>query len=171
MPTDHMRSPHDDAPVDASVFDLLSADHRAIRRWFELIDEAEHASLAADRHRRGDLIAQLCGDLTLHLRLEEALVYPALRSALRDGERALLADGERQHAHAKQLIEVLRDHRPDDPATAMALRDLRGAVEAHVMHEEQRVFPLAAPRVESASLGRQMRELRREILVQRGEVC
>lgn len=171
MPTDRTLSPRVDAPVDASVFDLLAADHRAIRRWFELIDEAASATLAADRHRRGDLVAALCGELTMHLRLEETLVYPALQGVLRDGERAMLGDGERQHAHAKQLIEVLRDHGPDDPATAMALRDLRGCVEAHVMHEEQRVFPLAAPRIDGGSLGRQMRELRREILVQRGEVC
>ncbi len=171
-------------PHDASAFDLLTADHRLVRDLFEHVDAVSQARLAADRHRKPDLMRQVLDELGVHMQLEESVFYPQLRAALRESEDVLVEHAEHEHAEARQLIDQLRallgPLRPTAPAGADGETDaqvdalfaqLRTVIEHHVRDEEERLFPAAAPRVDAAALGRQLQQQKRAILEQMGQIC
>ncbi len=166
--------PRDTQPsgvVDVSAFDLLTADHRLVRDYFDAIEQASAATLAADRHRKPDLVKQVCDELDVHMRIEEDVLYPALRDAFSQSDDALVDHSVEEHAKARKLVEQLRAPGNDDAAVDALVRQLREAVEHHVHDEEERVFPRAAPRVDAAALGRQLRQQKRAILEAMGQVC
>jgi hemerythrin-like domain-containing protein len=168
------KQPRDTQPsgiVDVSAFDMLTADHRLVHDYFDAIEKASQASLAADRHRKPDLIRQVCDELDVHMRVEEAVFYPALRVAFNDSDDKLVEHSEEEHAKARSLIERLRTPGNDDSAVDSLVQQLREAVEHHVHDEEERLFPFASPRVDGAALGRQMTQQKRAILEAMGQVC
>ena len=148
---------HGSGPVDVDAFDLLTDDHRLVREYFQHIESVSHTATAADRHRRPDLIKQLCDELDIHTRIEEEIFYPAVRAAFKETDDSLVDHAEREHAQAKELIAQLRAMPADDARADEVLGRLRQAIEHHVREEEDRMFVLARPQVDGMALGRQLR--------------
>lgn len=148
---------HGSGPTDVDAFDLLTDDHRLVREYFQHIESVSHTSTAADRHRKPDLIRQLCDELEIHTTIEEEIFYPAVRAAFKETDDSLVDHAEHEHAQAKALIAELRGMGPDDARADAVLRQLREAVEHHVRDEEERMFTLARPQVDGMALGRQLR--------------
>ncbi|HET6827679.1 MAG TPA: hemerythrin domain-containing protein [Ramlibacter sp.] len=116
--------------------ELLEADHRAIEDLF-----GRYAQLAGRQARAGlraDLADRICVELAIHGRLEQELVYPALREALRDDDAMDEADA--QHDSLRELTaQVLAMDAGD------RLFDARMAVLAdyalrHFREEEMQLF-------------------------------
>jgi iron-sulfur cluster repair protein YtfE (RIC family) len=112
----------------ADGFDILSEEHRAVERLFETY-----------RHDPEDSIAhEICAQLGVHTRIEEAALYPALRRYV-DGGDDLADVAEQEHAAAKSIIARIYDSPPEDLFDLMA--ELRREVEHHVESEESELFP------------------------------
>ena len=65
------------------VIKLLTADHKKVKKLFkgfeELKDEKKSSKKAA-------IIKQICLELTIHSKAEEAIFYPAARKAIKDDD-------------------------------------------------------------------------------------
>ena len=64
------------------AIDLLDADHLAVHAM--LLSYRELVRSHADALQRRALAEEICMELTIHARLEEELLYPALREAIQD---------------------------------------------------------------------------------------
>jgi hemerythrin superfamily protein len=119
----------------ASTLDALAVlerDHRLIERFFADFDQAAPQQLDPIGRR-------LCKMLRIHTQIEEELLYPAARDALRDG--TLIDRAEREHAEAKNAVSEVEARTSDAPDYVERVRHVRGLVEAHVREEEGELFP------------------------------
>lgn len=145
----------------ADPFKLLKADHRAVKEMHE-----EYESLVeegADPDQRRELANRLCDALTVHVTLEEEILYPALREALKDD--AMLDEAEVEHASAKDLIAQIQSMTPDQPKYDARVIVLCEYVQHHVEEEEGEMFKKAR-RVKSldrADLATRMLERRQQL--------
>ena len=172
METGQRRHAHEPAPVDVDAIDLLMDDHRLVREYFAHIDAAAHASNAADRHRKPDLIRQVCDEIEMHSRIERDIFYPAVRAAFKESDDVMVDDAERDHDEVDRLVAELRALRPEDESRADELLvQLRKAVEAHLHEEEESMFTKARAQIDAMAVGRQLAQQKRAIAEERGQVC
>lgn len=162
---------HGSGPVDVDAIDLLTDDHRLVREYFQHIESISNSSTAADRHRKPELIQQLCDELDIHTRIEEEIFYPAVRAAFKETDDAMVDEAEHEHAEAKTLIAELRAMGPDDARTDEVLARLREAIEHHVQEEEQEMFPQARAQLDGMTVGRQLRQQKRSLQEQMFGKC
>jgi len=112
----------------ADGFEILSEDHREVERLFDTYTHDPEDSIAHD----------ICGRLSVHTRIEEAALYPALRRYV-DGGDDLADVAEQEHAVAKSIIARIYDSPPGQLFDLVT--ELRGAVEHHVESEDSELFP------------------------------
>jgi len=122
-----------DKPAEgATATDILRADHDEVDRLF-----ADYARADGEVHARRLALKTLCMQLELHDRLEQSVVYPALREIVPD-----LADAAiREHAEIRNLIAELRERDDCDADCAATMSRLQTVVERHVREEEDTLFP------------------------------
>lgn len=142
------------------AIDLLDAEHDAVARLF-----AHYKALAdhdAPGARRKALADQICLELTIHARLEEELVYPPAREAIRDDD--LLDEAEVEHASAKDLIAQILAMGANDELYDAKVTVLGEYIAHHVKEEREQLFPkLRACAMDLAELGRRLRARRKEL--------
>jgi hemerythrin superfamily protein len=120
--------------------ELLTADHRVLGQLFHQLDLAT-ATDAVENQR--DLAQRIVRELSVHAAVEEQLLYPAIRTALEDGER--LADHAlEEHAEVKHLLVELDRTRPHEDGFASMVTALIATVEQHVTEEEGLLLPQLA---------------------------
>ena len=143
-----------------SVIELLKEDHEYVKksyRNFEKMDPEE------DREAVQALVGEVCKALEVHARVEEEVVYPALRRAMADGgmiEEALI-----EHDSAKTLIRRLKRMKPTDRAYLPTFTVLCEYVLHHVKEEEGEIFPKAQrSRVNLRSLGQKVMNRKLKLL-------
>lgn len=145
------------------ILDMLSADHAAVDKLFKRV---ELLAKRRDGSRYG-LVAQACEALTVHLRLEEELFYPAVRDAVEDEEDDV-DEGEVEHMHIRELVNDLKALNEDDPLCDAKVKVLMDYVRHHVKEEEEELFPaLRKARPDFTGLHEKMVK-RREELEQHG---
>jgi iron-sulfur cluster repair protein YtfE (RIC family) len=131
----------------ASMTDALTVLHHQHREVEELFAEAEGLQVAQVDDSRTGLVAErnalkntIVTKLSQHAAIEELHFYPALRTALPDGDP--LADHARHdHQVVKELLHQLDDISPDSVDYDALLRKLISEVRAHVRYEEEEIFP------------------------------
>jgi iron-sulfur cluster repair protein YtfE (RIC family) len=149
--------------MDKDAVELLDADHIAVKHLF-----VEYARMAVsgmdEAGERAALAMQICQELTVHAQLEEEIFYPALQ-AVPDAED-LLREAQSEHDEAKELIAQIRAERQASEAMDDLVSKLATAVEHHVKEERCYLFPKAkaAPGVDLAGMGEQMRERRTALM-------
>jgi hypothetical protein len=112
----------------ADGFEILSEDHRQVERLFDTYTHDPEDSIAHD----------ICARLSVHSRVEEAALYPALRRYV-DGGDDLADVAEQEHAAAKSIIARIYDSPPEQLFNLVA--ELRSEVAHHVESEESELFP------------------------------
>lgn len=130
---------------------LLTEDHDEVKRIFtafaRLLDEGEGSI-----HEREPMVAEACHLLTIHTQIEEAVLYPALRSIFE--EQKLIDEAEVEHACAKDLIAQLEDMSPNDDLYNAKFIVLGEQVKHHIREEEEEIFPrLRASGIDLYKLG------------------
>jgi hemerythrin superfamily protein len=132
----------------ADGFDVLSEEHRAVERLFDTY-----------RHDPEDSIAhEICAQLGVHTRIEEAALYPALRRYV-DGGDDLADVAEQENSAAKSIIARIDDSPPTDLFDLVA--ELRSEVEHHVESEESELFPqMRESGVDAERLGAELERAR-----------
>jgi len=110
-------------------------------------------------------LAGICRELDVHARIEEEILYPAIR---RTGDPELqrqVDESIREHARVKDLVGKLRTRTSElDGDTDAMVSELQQCVEHHVREEENEMFPRmeeVVPEPERRELGRQLQERKR----------
>lgn len=110
---------------------LLDDDHNEVIRLFEQYKAAH------DGPHQQLLAARISQELTVHMRIEEEIFYPAFGQAT--GDEALLQDSRQEHQAARELLskidEAGQDHR--------LMLELEDAILHHVNDERDKMFPKA----------------------------
>ncbi len=136
-------------------------DHDYVKkayRQFQKLDPEE------DLEEAQALVKNVCAALKVHTAIEEKILYPAARRALKDKD--LLEEAAVEHASAKILIRQLERMRPKDPKYAATFTVLCEYVEHHVKEEENEMFPkLRRARLNLRALGKKL--LQRKIALSR----
>ena len=142
------------------AIDLLDADHLAVHAM--LLSYRELVRLHAGALQRRALAEEICMELTIHARLEEELLYPALREALQDED--LLDEAEDQHGSQREFIARILASAPEDPLYDARVAALGEYVERHVRQEREQVFNRAlASRLDLHSLARALAVRKEEL--------
>ena len=141
---------------------LLTADHRKVRKLFKEAEEME-----ADDPELEEIVRQACTEIEIHAKIEEEIVYPALREALSDEE--LVPEAEVEHDCAKDLIAKLEELDPSDEMFKATFTVLGEYVTHHIKEEESEIFPQAKKaKVDTKELGLQILERKEELMEEMG---
>lgn len=106
---------------------LLKADHRNVAELFAVFDEAR----AGDRRKM--LADRICLELSVHLKIEEEILYPACEGKVDDD---LLDEALVEHDGAKVLITEIADSDPGDDFYDAKVTVLGEMIRHHVKEEE-----------------------------------
>ena len=130
--------------IGRAAIGLLTDDHRKAQVLFA--DYLVLANAQADPAEKFSIARQVCGDLLIHLAIEEAIFYPRVRHSRQDDQ--LVDQAEQEHDAAKELIRRIGEIDPGDPRFDESMQSLSAEIMAHVEQEETIVFPkmlLAGP--------------------------
>lgn len=114
---------------------VLSDDHRAVELAFRELESRE----GSPKHRR-ELAEHVIAELVRHSVAEEQYLYPAVRTALPDGDE--IADREiADHAEAERTMKELDGVDATDEKFDHLVDELIRAVREHIEDEETSLFP------------------------------
>ena len=131
------------------VIDLLKQDHRKVEKLFR----AFNASKSAAEKRR--LAQQISQELSIHTKVEEAVVYPVL--AKEDLYEANEAYAE--HSLIEFMIKEIAHLKQGDKSFEAKIHVLEELVKKHIKEEEHTAFPeLKDSGVDLDVLGRMVRQ-------------
>jgi hemerythrin superfamily protein len=115
----------------ADPFSMLESDHRRVE---QLLEELEKSEEGPERER---LVEQLTASLSLHMKFEEAQVYPLTRQILDD---ETVEEANTEHELAREGLGKL-PHLMSAPGFGAAVAMVQGGIKHHVEEEEGEVFP------------------------------
>ena len=112
---------------------LLKADHRAVEKLFAQFEKAK------DDERKQALANQICGELRVHMQIEEEIFYPVSREFLKDED--IVDEAVVEHAAAKDLMSEIEGMRAGEDLYDAKVKVLSEQIEHHVEEEETEYFP------------------------------
>jgi len=115
-----------------NAVEMLREDHRKVQELFEEFENADHRS-------RPRLAEQVLMELEVHTKLEEGLLYPAIREVV--NEEALVDKAREEHHVATLLIKELRKMQPRDERYSAKFQVLAESVQHHIEEEESQLLP------------------------------
>ena len=147
-----------DKPQDAVT--LLKADHKEARELYKKFFKAKTAA------QKKELAGQLCLALSVHMRIEEDIFYPAVKQALKEKDKLVVPEARVEHASLKRLITEV-ETAPEDDEFEARVQVMCEYTTHHVKEEETKMFPKAkAAGVDLADLGERMLYRKLELLDQ-----
>jgi hemerythrin-like domain-containing protein len=142
--------PHD--PIE-----MLERDHRRLEALFK---KGEATTTRGTRVRR-ELLDALTAALAVHERIEEKVLYPALKRHA--DAREIVLEGYQEHHVADVLVRELHRMPPTDERWGAKLKVLKENIEHHIEEEEGDMFKTARSvltRAQLDALGRQMEAMK-----------
>lgn len=137
-----------DAPT---AIDLLKSDHREVEQMFAQFEKATGAA------RKRSVVDKICEALTVHATIEEQILYPKARDALKRAGDDLLDEAEVEHEGIKWRIKLLKKMKPHDDLFDAEVKVLKEYVSHHVKEEERWLFPkLRLSDFDNAGVGEKM---------------
>lgn len=141
---------------------LLKEDHDRFRKLFA---EGEETTERA-RRGRAKLFEDLKRQLQIHERMEEDVLYPALKAHPKAKE--IVLEGYEEHHIADLIVAEMSDTDPSDERWGAKFKVLKESVEHHLEEEEDDMFKKARNLFNEAELdelGAAMEQIRTESLV------
>jgi hypothetical protein len=139
---------------------LLMQDHAEAMAYF---DWAEGET----GRTRSMVVGKLCTALTVHMAVEEEILYPAAIDALGETDDSLIEHAYAEHNEAKEIIKQLSASKAPKAGVPATLKKLRAAIEHHVAEEHEKLFPrLRDSGVELYAIGCELAARRAELLSQ-----
>jgi hypothetical protein len=119
---------------------ILKADHRQVKQLLTALGESEEGP------EREKMAAELQKALTVHMELEEQLVYPLVEREVgeEDAEEANI-----EHGLARTGLATMMGM-TDKPGFGAAAEMLKGGIEHHVEEEETEILPELKDKMERA---------------------
>ena len=118
----------------SAITDLLREDHKKVKRLFEEFEEADDAKA---KYR---IVETALAELEVHAKLEEELIYPAIRAAI--GDEDLMDEALEEHHVVHALLGDLKKMTPSDERYDAKFTVLAENVRHHIK-EESEMFPKA----------------------------
>lgn len=139
---------------------MLTADHKKVKALFKQYAKLKEEE--GDEAEKGEIVATICQELTVHASIEEEIFYPAVREVLEDPD--LMDEALVEHAGAKDLIAQLEEMNPGDELYDAKVTVLGEQIDHHVEEEEGEMFPKARKaEIDLQELGAQMAERKEEL--------
>lgn len=139
---------------------LLKADHKEAKELYKKFFKAKTAA------QKQELVGQLCLALSVHMRIEEDIFYPAVKQVLKQKDKELVPEARVEHATLKNLITEV-ETAPDDEEFEARVQVMCEYTTHHVKEEETQMFPKAkACGLDLKDLGERMLWRKRELLEQ-----
>jgi hemerythrin-like domain-containing protein len=127
--------------VANDVFSMLEQDHRQVERMLGELAESEEGP------ERAATLNQLTTALSLHMRFEEAEIYPLVAKEL---DRESAEEAEIEHGLARDGLAKLNEL-VSAPGFGAAVEMLKGGIGHHVEEEEGEMFPSLRKKLDDAS--------------------
>ncbi len=136
--------------------ELLKEDHQKVQELFSEFEEA-------DTIMRHKLVSQAVAMLEVHTKLEEDLIYPAIREV---GENEKMIDeAEEEHHVATLLIKELKKMKPKDERYVAKFLVLSELVKHHIEKEENETFPAAEQAdIDWEEIGQEAMKMREKLM-------
>ena len=133
------------------VLDLLKEDHSKVKGLFAKFKTADAAS-------RQSIADEALQDLEIHTKIEESIVYPAIRDAIDDEE--MVDEAKEEHHVVGLLIKELRKMKATEDGYQAKFTVLSELVEHHIEEEESEMLPEAEESLDLEDLGKQVMEMK-----------
>ena len=117
------------------VFDMLKEDHEKVKALFAQFEEAR------DSRTKERIVRETLRELEVHAKLEETLIYPAIRQKIDATD--IMDEALEEHHVAHTLINELKHMAPGDQRFDAKFTVLGGSIKHHVQEEEGQMFPEA----------------------------
>lgn len=154
----------EESDKDADAIDLLKADHDEAQDLFKKYWDAEATT------EKELLATELCLALSLHMRLEEDIFYPAVSRALQGAEKSkdkdelIVPEAKLEHESLKKLISEVESENADADFDAH-VQVMCEYTNHHIKEEENKMFPRAKDcDLDLDALGRQLKAAKTEML-------
>ena len=157
MKADEQELNEDDQQEDGpSAIELLREDHQKVQDLFEEFE-------GADNRSRQRIVDQALTELEIHSKLEEGLIYPAIRDALDEDD--MMDEALEEHHVVELLIKELRKMGPKDERYKAKFTVLAEMVKHHIEEEESEVLPQAEETdIDMAELGQEAMALKEKLM-------
>ena len=119
----------------SSVTDMLRDDHKKVKGLFEEFEQAD------DAKAKQRIVETALMELEVHSKLEEELIYPAIRAEI--GDEVLMDEALEEHHVVHGLIGELKKMKPSDDRYEAKFTVLAENVKHHIKEEESDMFPKA----------------------------
>ncbi|HZW19823.1 hemerythrin domain-containing protein [Noviherbaspirillum sp.] len=149
-------------PQDLDAVTFLTAQHRDMEDLLGQIADAE------DDARKRELFVQAADQLTVHIKAEEEIFYPAVHRARTEDD---LLESLEEHLSLKRLLADLIEMDPSEKSFEAKFKVLKEQTEHHHKEEEEHLFPAVLKLLDQAqriALGDEMR-VRQASLTRLGE--
>jgi len=132
---------------------LLTEDHREVKKMFKDFEKLKKREGSGEA--KAALVGRICMELSVHTRVEEEILYPAVRAAIDNDD--LMDEADVEHAGAKDLIAQLITMKPGDDHYDAKVTVLGEYIDHHVKEEHEELFPQARKaKVDTLALGKQI---------------
>jgi len=149
------------SPKAPDSIELLRADHKHMSELFAAYEGTR--SLPKKRA----LVEQICTQLSVHAQVEEVILYPAAKAALKDEE--LVPEATVERATLTAFISQIEGVEPGDEMFEARVTVLAEYVKHHVKEEQNEMFPKAkASGLDMAKLGSQLAARKQQFLAAAG---
>jgi len=119
----------------SSVTDMLRKDHKKVKGLFEEFEQAE------DTTTKQRIVETALTELEVHSKLEEELIYPAIRAEVGDDD--LMDEALEEHHVVHGLLGELKKMKASDERYDAKFTVLAENVRHHIKEEESEMFPKA----------------------------
>ena len=136
---------------------LLKQDHELVKR---LLAEGDELTERAEKGRK-ELLTRLKSELEVHERIEEEVLYPALRDHPKSEEIAY--EGFEEHHVVDTIMSELENTPVSDPEWKAKFTVAKENLEHHIEEEEGEMFRLTRQlfsEEELEQMGRRMEEIK-----------
>ena len=148
-----------------NAFQLLKEDHQKVSGIFQQLEPTTERA----EKTRTELFAKLKQELDIHAKIEETILYPAIKQAAET--REIVLEGFEEHHVVKLLLKELESLPVDTEQWTAKLKVLQENVEHHVEEEEGEMFQKARQVLSEDDinrLGAEMEEMKKQLQSQTG---
>ena len=119
----------------SSVTDMLREDHKKVKGLFEEFERVE------DAKAKQRIVETALAELEVHAKLEEELIYPAIRPEIDNDD--LMDEALEEHHVVHGLLGELKKMKASDARYDAKFTVLAENVRHHIKEEESEMFPKA----------------------------
>jgi CBS domain-containing protein/hemerythrin superfamily protein len=134
-----------------SAIEFLKSDHDRVKTLFK------RYHLTRRLEKKKALAQELFHELEVHAKLDEEIVYPAIRRELGPEGESFVSTAQEDHQAVKTLLQELQGLDAADAGYRDKFQALKESVRRHVENEE-RIFPSVEEKLNVIELGAEMQE-------------